>query len=128
MQIDNMHLNYQVPESQLIPQEGPKSIPLYLDFSGGIGEYVIDMLYAIEQKFVSMIQTIFIDMSNATTNLTITIRGTGQKIVAKPNTQGYYPVLVPNPPNFTFDKNANTEQIYINLINVAIPGVVWTTT
>jgi hypothetical protein len=124
------NLNYQQPQAALVPQEGPIAIPLLLDFSGpDFSEYDLDMLLPLEQARISMVQTIYIDLSGSPTDgLQVIVNGTNQQINAAPSTQGYYAVMAPNPPKFRFLGTPSTVIIPIMLINVPIPGVVWSTT
>jgi hypothetical protein len=126
----NPVLNYQQPQAALVPQEGPVAIPLILDFTtAAFAEYDLDMLLPLEQSRISMVQTIYVDLSGSPTDgLTIIVNGTNQQINAAPNTQGYYAVMAPNPPKFRFIGTPSTVRIPILLINVPIPGVVWSTT
>lgn len=127
MLLDTTKLQYSTPNSQLVPQEGPIGVPLILDFSGAVTEYDLDMLLPVEQGRISMVQSIYIDLSNANANVSVTIRGTNQVITAKAGTQGYYPVSVPNPPYLIFTSQANNARIQVILYNVPISGVVWAT-
>lgn len=76
-----------------------------------------------------MVQTLFIDLTGIANNLLVTIKGSGQQILAKAATAGYYPVLCPNVPEFQFDSTPTPGQkpIPVFLINVPIAGVVWAT-
>jgi hypothetical protein len=76
----------------------------------------------------SMLQTIFIDMDGQANPLTVTINGSGQRIIAKQNTQGYYNVLAPNPIKVRFQTSAGgVIALPVYLCNMAIPGSVWAT-
>lgn len=118
-----------VTPNQAIPSEGPKTIPLVLDFSSANNEDILVDLQQFEQLGrMSMVQTIYIDMSNAANNLIVIMNDSGQQIVAKVGTQGYYNVLAPNPARFTFRSvQGSTDALPVYLINVPIPGQVWPT-
>jgi hypothetical protein len=112
-------------ENQTKPAEGPKALVQRLDFSSITG-YQLDLLNVEETGQISMIQTIFVDNSTQSTTLTITFAGSNQTIHAEPNTQGYYPVLCPNPANITFSNSGTSAvPVPVFLINVPIAGVVW---
>lgn len=114
-------------ENQLVPSEGPKATVVLLDFTN-TGSYQLDGLLLEQLGYQSMIQTLFIDLSNTANALTVTLLGSGQKIVAKARTAGYYPVLCPNPPKIQFDSTTPGDNpIPVFLINVPIAGVVWAT-
>ena len=113
-------------ENQLIPSEGPKAIPLLLDFTS-TGTYTLSLLLTEQTGFISMVQTIYIDLSNTANSLKVTIKGSGQIIKAAAGTQGYYPVLCPNPVDLQFDSTTPGDNpIPVFLINVPVAGVTWT--
>jgi hypothetical protein len=125
--LDGTQLNFQDPQAQLVPTEGPKGIPILLNFSSS-AQYTLDLTLQVDQKKISMVQTVYVDASSATDDLSITINGTNQVVIAKAGTQGYYQLLVPYPPRFTFDNSSGSDLIPIILLNVPIPGVVWSAT
>jgi hypothetical protein len=101
-----------------------------LDFSASNGDPIeINAQYFQSLGKFSMLQTLFIDMDGAANNLRIRVGTSGQIIVAKVNTQGYYTVLAPNPFTLEFESAApgSTDNLPVYLINVPIPGVVWST-
>jgi len=124
--IDQNTVQFSLPQNQQVPDEGPKAIPLLLNFANA-AEFTLDLTNIVERAFISMIQTIFVDASGATVDTIITMNGTNQKIKAKAGTQGYYSVLAPNPPKFTFDNSSGADVVPIFLINAPVPGVVWST-
>lgn len=121
----------QIPDvtSRLVPAEGPKVIPVRLDFTGAILSYTLDLTIPFQATQISIIQTMFIDLSDPSCNgLTIqTSQLSVQKIVAKSNTQGYYQCQVPNPPKFTFTAPSGGGVAQVLLMNIDIPGMVWAT-
>lgn len=118
-----------VVPNQAIPTEGPKVIPLVLDFSKAADQPIeVDLSLFEQQARISMIQSVYIDMSQAANNLVLTVNDSGQRIVAKVGTQGYYTVLVPTPSKLRFESTAgSTDNLPVYLINVPIPGMVWPT-
>jgi hypothetical protein len=125
--INQQTVQVSLPQNQQVPNEGPKAIPLLLNFVT-VASYSLDLTYIQESGQISMVQTLFIDASTATAALVVTVNGTNQKIVAAAGTQGYYPVLCPNPPKFTFANTSGADVIPVFLINAPISGVVWSTT
>jgi hypothetical protein len=115
----------QLTRNQLVPDEGPKAIPLLLDYTGAVTEYDLDLLQTIQQGFISMVQTLYIDLSQSSNDLTVVVNGSNQIVVAKAGTQGYYQVLAPNPAKFAFQSASGGVIIPVFLINVPIAGVVW---
>lgn len=120
-------LNFQDAPNNTVPQEGPKGVPILLDFSESTSEYDLDMTIPQQQGRISMVQTIYIDASASTNGMTVICQGTNQKVTVKGKTQGYYPVAVPNEPKFQFVGTANDSLIPIILFNVPIAGVNWET-
>lgn len=126
--INNQQIQFCIVPNQTIPkEEGPKVVPLFLDFSVN-DRYDLDAQIVQALGRFSMLQTLFIDTNGQANPLTVTINGSGQKIVAKPNTQGYYTVMCPNPFKLTFEMTAGSGiAVPVYLVNTAIPGVVWPT-
>lgn len=115
----------QLQQSKIIPDEGPKCIPLLLDFSAQ-GTIVVDFQQLQEAKFITMIQTLYIDLSQFGVDVVVTVAGSGQKITARAGKQGYYSILCPNPSKLQFDSTAGTSPaVPVQVINMAMPGVVW---
>ncbi len=128
--INASNVNTQQVKNHLLPDEGPKAIPLFLDFSGAVSgdAYLLDAELIQDRGFISMIQTMYIDLSDPNmSDLVVSMGSGGQEIHAKAGTQGFYNVLVTNPPKLTFRGQSNTGIAKVQLINVAIPGVVWPT-
>lgn len=113
-------------ENRKLPCEGPMAVPIQLDFSGSTPSYSISLLLQQQQTRISLVQTIWVDMSNATHgDMLIAIPQVNQVIVAKQGTQGYYPVLCPNPIEMVASVASQGDINQMTLINVAIAGVVW---
>ena len=129
MQYNSQQVQFVPVPNQQIPDEGPKAIPLLLDFSTDPnGTIDIDGQMIGAQGRFAMVQTIFIDLNGAANPLTVTFNQSGQSITAKVNTQGYYNVLAPNPWKIRFQSlPGSTDNVGVYLINVPIPGVVWPT-
>ena len=122
-------LNFSPVINQVIPDEGPKAVPIILDFSGTVIEYDLNLLFQQQSTLISMVQTIFIDMTGASHDLKVVVGQNvlNQTIYAKAKTAGYYQVLCPNPPQMQFIATALGDIVKLFLINVPIPGVVWAT-
>jgi hypothetical protein len=99
-----------------------------LDFTGAIGSYVLDATLFQQKGYLSMVQTLYLDLSSSANALTVQVGSGGSQLIkAKPNTQGFYPILCPNPPNFLFQSTPGGVIIPIQLINIPIAGIVWAT-
>jgi len=125
--INSNQLSVSTPMSQYLPEEGPRAVPMILDYSS-VTEWVLDMELLQSMAFVSMIQSIYVDTSDLTAgNLNIIIGGSGQVLKIPFDTQGYYSALVPNPVRITFqyDTPGTGELARVQLINVPVPGASW---
>jgi hypothetical protein len=109
----------------LVPREGPKMIPYVCDFPGA-PEYLIDLSLTESQSKMKVVQTIFLDNSQATAAVTVSIAGTQFEIVAGAETQGFYPVLAPNNTKFTVS-SASTGPVTIIFVNVPCAANQWAT-
>jgi len=108
----------------LMGKKGPLCARINMDFSAA-SAYHLDMQQVQSTNQFDFCQTIFVDNSAGGAAISITIQGSGQVIVAKAGTQGYYNVVCPNPIVMDFN-SAGGQLAQILLINVAIPGSVWT--
>lgn len=111
-----------------VPCEGAETIPINLDFAT-FAEIDVDLSQLVDQAKFSMLQTIFIDNSAAGAAFVAIIdpNGINQTIVTNANTQGYFPVLAPNPTLLKFQSQAGVV-IRIQLINAPIAAAVWAAT
>lgn len=116
--------------NQTSPAEGPRCIPLGLNFEtatpGATVSIPIDLSVQQYQTRISMVQTLFLDLSQTDSPVSVKVEGTNQVLIAKGRTQGYYPCLAPAPTRFTFSSAANAI-IQAVMINVPIAGAVWAT-
>jgi hypothetical protein len=113
-------------DNQQIPSEGSKSVAVLLDFTQS-NQFTLDLTNIQQRGFLSMIQTLFIDMSASDVPMNILVNGSRQNLVAKGRTQGYYCVLAPNPVKLTFTCAGGPLGVVVYFINVPIPGAVWPT-
>ena len=126
MNINSSNLSNVNIRNRELPCEGPIAVPIQLDFTS-TPSYSLNLLQQQQQTRISLVQTVFVDMSNAThSDLSILIPSVNQNIKAKRGTQGYYPVLCPNPVEMVFSVASSGDIVQVILINVSIAGVVWT--
>lgn len=116
--------NFQPLSNQEVPSEGPKAVPMIFNFTTE-DEWDVDLTNFQQQARITMIQSMFIDASAATDDTTIVFPISGQKIIAKAATQGYYSVLCANPPRFNVLNSSGSDIVNIFALNVPISGVVW---
>lgn len=105
-----------------IDPKGPIAIPVNVDFTTNT-HYDLDGSQIEHLGFIDFLQTIYVDTTGAASAVTITVQGSSQTIVAPKNTQGYYPILSPNPWKLSFDSAANSSVQIILFNNPISPGV-----
>lgn len=127
-------MNLNTDQLQVVPIQnqmvagrlGPLAVRLYVDFAQ-TSEFDVSLQNMQARGQFDLCQTIFVDNSQggAAVNITIGVPGSPIfTIVAKAGTQGYYQVICPNPILMQFTSNGGAP-CTIYLINIAIPGVVW---
>ena len=111
----------------IIPKGGPKVIPALLDFTQN-GSVEIESEMAIAQQQIEFIQGIYIDNADFNVAMTLSISGTGQRIVAPPNSQGFYSIMATNPPRMVATMTAGANRkVPVIFYNVPIQPQVWRT-
>lgn len=109
---------------QQVPKEGPISIPVPLDFTTDT-EYDLDYSNMQGRDKFSILQTVFIDNADMGQALTITMNGTGQRIICPANSQGYFPVLSQNPVKLAFTTAVLGVAAKVYLCNFPVAPCVW---
>jgi hypothetical protein len=112
-------------QNQMVPNEGPKTIPMELQFDT-TDTLVLNGLGIQQLGKISIIQTLYVDTSGGAA-LTIVCGQSRQRIDVPANTQGYYNVLLPGTFEITFVSTIGSV-VNVQLINVPIAGAVWSTT
>jgi len=114
-------------DNPYLPPEGPKSIPVLLDFVN-YNVQTLDLLLVEQTGFISMLQTIYIDAKDTDASITVTVGVTGQAIRVKGRTQGFYPLLCPKGKiTLAFDGTGANALIPVQLLNSPIPAAQWVT-
>ena len=110
----------------IVPQDGPKTVGATADFSN-TGSIDIDGQNIIDTHAMEFIQGVFVDNSANAVAFTL-LTNTGHKIVVGPNMQGFYPLLVQNPPRMTATMaQANGRTVGLMFYNVPIMSGSWKT-
>jgi len=73
----------------------------------------------------SMVQTLFIDTSTSAVNLTVDCPTSQQTLKIKAGTQGYYPILCPNPIRLIFTCVGGPADVKVELLNFPVPHGQW---
>lgn len=107
-----------------MPQGGPKCIPVLLDFTVQ-DSYSIDLSNLGIRSFIDMVQTVFVDLSTSAIGMTVDCPTSRQTLKIKPGTQGYYPILCPNPIKLTFTCVGGPADAKVELLNFPVPPGQW---
>jgi hypothetical protein len=83
-----------------VPTEGPKVIPVTLDFSAG-QSFLVNLSYQQQQLQISQIQSVYIDNSLNAEPLVLSIGNNLQSVSIPGGMQGYLNIDCPNPPIIT---------------------------
>ena len=113
--------------NQLVPNEGPRSILLDLDFNG-TDEYSFDFQQEIANSIIWGVQTIYYDNSLNNSDVALECAVTGQRMTFQARWQGYRPVLFTNPPAGVFRTSSGTGVFRALMLNVPMPFGEWAST
>lgn len=107
------------------PKGAPRAVKMDFDLSAS-QDYTANLEKVIEQGVLEFIEALFVDNSANGYALTVSIKVSGQKIILPPYSQGYIPVLAPQPPILEITSNsAATATVSIQLLNFPVPAAVW---
>jgi hypothetical protein len=106
-----------------LPDEGPRTIPVTVDFSKGQTQS-IDLQQLIVQSKISMVQSMYVDNSANNAAVTFVISGTGQTLVVPATSEAYLPILAPSPAVITVSSDSS-EAIGVFINNFPVPAAVW---
>lgn len=111
--------------NMVVPAGGPKVVPANVDFSVN-GSVLLDGSLIVSQGKIEYFQGVFIDNSQNANPLILTMSTTNQAIIAKAKTQGYYAIMVPDPPQIIASTTiVNGLIIPLFFYNVPIQPAVW---
>lgn len=109
-----------------LPKERARIVPLTCNFASLPNQtQAVSLMYLQQQQQVTAIQSVFIDNSANSFTLSLLINGSEQTIIAQPNTQGYYPVLVAAVFGFTISSVGSSATSKLWLLNFPAPAGVW---
>jgi len=92
-----------------MPDSGPRCIPIVLDFSAA-PSYSLDYSNQANLGMFDAVQTVWVDNYGNAQVLAIYIPLSSQTLQIPAQTQGYFPVLCPNPIRMVFSSTGNTRQ------------------
>lgn len=81
----------------VVPAGGPKVVPVNVDFTS-VASVLLDGQGIVSQGKIEYLQGVFIDNSANINNLTLTMSTTNQVIMCPKKSQGYFTIMVPDPP------------------------------
>lgn len=104
------------------PTEGPKVLPYLIDLNV-TPNFEIDLQDAFSRKFISGVQSCFVDNTNNTAFLQLTFNSQ-QVVIIPPGAQGYVRLLVQNPPKIS-GISSGTSKIELILLNFPTETFIW---
>jgi hypothetical protein len=125
LKLDQSQLRTVSINGQQVPCEGPRVVPVALDFSLTT-EYDLQLQNFEARNFISMIQGLFIDNSLSASPLSIVFENSGQTIKIAPGHQAYKAVLCPNPAFISFLSEGGTS-VKVLLLNFPVTNDDWAT-
>lgn len=107
--------------------EGPRVLPILGISFANIERYELDYTNQMATGRISMVQSVWIDASNLGNGpgpIMVLFVGIGQRILANPRTQGFYPVMAAVPFRVVIECHAGglADIIFANYV---IPPAVW---
>lgn len=118
----NQFVDYPV-FNQLVPKEGPKTVPILFDFTAQ-SAYAVDLQNQQSRSFITIVQSVYV-RNPGTVAVTILFDVAGQQVDFPPQSEGYLPVLVSNPPRFTATSVGGASNVQVMLLNVPMPAHIW---
>jgi hypothetical protein len=113
--------------NQLVPKEGPKALPIPLDFTVQ-QSYEIDFGIIAQAAQLEHIQCIYIDNKDNSQPVTIVTDIIGQTLVCPPQRQGFFPIVIAsNSPKIIVTSIGGTNCTLI-VMNVPMPSGTWAST
>jgi hypothetical protein len=110
----------------VVPAGGPKCVPaIGIDFTN-VGSIVLDGSAIVQQGKIEYLQGVFVDNSTNINTLSLTMSTTGQTIIVPKKSQGYFSIMVPDPPQI-IAATPQTAGLVIPMFfyNVPIQPAVW---
>jgi hypothetical protein len=86
--------------NMVVPAGGPKCVPTLVDFTA-VASVLLDGQQIVTQGKIEYLQGVFIDNSANLNNLSLTMSSTNQVLICPKKSQGYFSIMVPDPPQIT---------------------------
>lgn len=124
-QFSGLNPNAQIVFNQTMPVPNVvKSMPIPITLAA---ETFATLNLSVSQSrgVIDKVQSVYIDNSLGAGQLQVTCNQTGQSVNCPPYSQGFFPLVVPNPPAFTFTAIGGDVAGVIQLMNVPMPLATW---
>lgn len=114
----------QAVQNQQMPKEGPKAIPINVDFTQGQA-ITIDLSQSMIQSKISLVQSLYVDNSLNSVAVSFQVTGTNQIVTCPPNSQGFFPILAGIPTKILATSTSTTALVPCFVLNMPMPAAVW---
>lgn len=106
----------------VLPEMGPRSVPDKITFVAN--EAVeLDLSQLINNGWLDYVSGVYVDNFANNGTITLICSGTNQRFVIPPNSAGYFPLLLPNPPKVILE-NTDNETVTFQWYNVPVFPVI----
>lgn len=109
--------------NQTTPEDGPKVIPVRVDFSVE-QTWALDLSVQSSMAILKNVQSFFVDNSTNPAPLSIRVDTVQQTIVIPPLSQGYVPILATTPTKLILQSTGGVV-VQLNFMNVPMPLHIW---
>lgn len=108
----------------LVPAEGPKVVTIAFDFSQA-RTFNVDFQELIQSGKLACVASVFVDNSQNTNEILLTVQGTAQPLKIPPNSQGTFPIYALKIARFTIYSASTTALATMLFSNSTQPLAVW---
>jgi len=109
--------------NSLVPKEGPKVLPVRVDFSVE-NSYRLDLTQQTQLAIVAFIQCVFVDNASNPEPLYLQTETSLQRVVIPARSQAFVPLLAVKPPVVLLE-SAGGVAISLHFLNVPMPLHIW---
>lgn len=107
-----------------VPSEGPKGLGVVAPFTVDTPVFEINLLLTQSQRFMSGVQSVFVDNSQNGSDVTINCQTLNQNLTIPSNSQAYLPLLVAKNDVLTVSSIGEVSVSFI-FCNIPLPAAVW---
>ena len=121
--LGNNAINQTTILNAVVPPEGPKSLPVTLDFTT-TNTVLVDLTLTTAQGLISTVQSLFVDNSGNAGELSVSSSATQQTLKVPAGAAGWFTIVATNRPKITFTTPVGPVVSTI-LLNVPVSQSVW---